>query len=73
MLALIGISNLVVIYFGGLMYIEGTIKSIGTIAEFILYVNMLTWPVASRLGIIHGSRSRSFTKRLNEFLKLNQK
>jgi ATP-binding cassette subfamily B protein len=28
------------------MYIEGTIKSIGTIAEFILYV-MLTWPVAS--------------------------
>jgi ATP-binding cassette subfamily B protein len=39
MLALIGI-NLVVIYFGGL-YIEGTIKSIGTIAEFILYVNIL--------------------------------
>jgi ATP-binding cassette subfamily B protein len=61
MLALIGISNLVVIYFGGLMYIEGTIKSIGTIAEFILYVNMLTWPVAS-LGCIDGSRSRSFTK-----------
>jgi ATP-binding cassette subfamily B protein len=28
------------------MYIDGTIKSIGTIAEFILY-NMLTWPVAS--------------------------
>jgi ATP-binding cassette subfamily B protein len=41
LMALIGISNLVVIYFGGLMYIEGTIKSIGTIAEFILYVNML--------------------------------
>jgi ATP-binding cassette subfamily B protein len=31
----------VVIYFGGLMYINGSIKSIGTIAEFILYVNML--------------------------------
>jgi ATP-binding cassette subfamily B protein len=45
MLALIGISNLVVIYFGGLMYINGSIKV--TIAEFILYVNMLTWPVAS--------------------------
>jgi ATP-binding cassette subfamily B protein len=62
MLALIGISNLVVIYFGGLMYIEGTIKSIGTIAEFILYVNMLTWPVASLGWVIDGSRSRSFTK-----------
>jgi ATP-binding cassette subfamily B protein len=61
MLALIGISNLVVIYFGGLMYIEGTIKSIGTIAEFILYVNMLTWPVAS-LGI-HGSRRKLHKKR----------
>jgi ATP-binding cassette subfamily B multidrug efflux pump len=46
MIALIGVSNLVVIYFGGMMYINGTIKSIGTIAEFILYVNMLTWPVA---------------------------
>jgi hypothetical protein len=43
---------LVVIYFGGLMYIDGTIKSIGLIAEFILYVNSLAWPVAS-LGCYH--------------------
>jgi ATP-binding cassette subfamily B protein len=70
MLALIGISNLVVIYFGGLMYIEGTIKSIGTIAEFILYVNMLTWPVAS-LGWVSSmvQEAEASQKRLNEFLK----
>ncbi|MGA9639706.1 ABC transporter ATP-binding protein [Flavobacterium sp.] len=71
MLALIGISNLVVIYFGGLMYIEGSIKSIGTIAEFILYVNMLTWPVAS-LGWVSSmvQEAEASQKRLNEFLKI---
>ncbi|TDD77565.1 ABC transporter ATP-binding protein [Flavobacterium caseinilyticum] len=71
MLALIGISNLVVIYFGGSMYIDGTIKSIGTIAEFILYVNMLTWPVAS-LGWISSmvQEAEASQKRLNEFLKI---
>ena len=70
MLALIGISNLVVIYFGGLMYINGTIKSIGTIAEFILYVNMLTWPVAS-LGWVSSmvQEAEASQKRINEFLK----
>jgi ATP-binding cassette subfamily B protein len=71
MIALIGISNLVVIYFGGLMYIEGTIKSIGTIAEFILYVNMLTWPVAS-LGWVSSmiQEAEASQKRINEFLKI---
>lgn len=71
MIALIGISNLVVIYFGGLMYIDGTIKSIGTIAEFILYVNMLTWPVAS-LGWVSSmvQEAEASQKRLNEFLKI---
>lgn len=71
MLALIGISNLVVIYFGGLMYINGTIKSIGVIAEFILYVNMLTWPVAS-LGWVSSmvQEAEASQKRLNEFLKI---
>lgn len=71
MLALIGISNLVVIYFGGIMYINGTIKSIGTIAEFILYVNMLTWPVAS-LGWVSSmvQEAEASQKRLNEFLKI---
>ncbi|MEY3501110.1 MAG: putative multidrug resistance transporter ATP-binding/permease protein YheI, partial [Bacteroidota bacterium] len=71
MLALIGVSNLVVIYFGGIMYINGTIKSIGIIAEFILYVNMLTWPVAS-LGWISSmvQEAEASQKRINEFLKI---
>ena len=71
MLALIGVSNLVVIYFGGMMYINGTIKSIGVIAEFILYVNMLTWPVAS-LGWISSmvQEAEASQKRINEFLKI---
>ncbi len=71
MIALIGVSNLVVIYFGGLMYINGTIKSIGTIAEFILYVNMLTWPVAS-IGWVSSlvQEAEASQKRINEFLKI---
>src|SRR5690606_3817597 len=72
MMALIGISNLVVIYFGGMMYIEGTIQSIGTIAEFILYVNMLTWPVAS-LGWVSSmvQEAEASQERINEFLKID--
>ncbi len=71
MLALIGVSNLVVIYFGGMMYINGSIKSIGTIAEFILYVNMLTWPVAS-LGWVSSmvQEAEASQKRINEFLQI---
>jgi len=71
MIALIGISNLVVIYFGGMMYINGSIKSIGTIAEFILYVNMLTWPVAS-IGWVSSlvQEAEASQKRINEFLKI---
>jgi ATP-binding cassette subfamily B protein len=71
MIALIGVSNLVVIYFGGMMYIDGTIKSIGTIAEFILYVNMLTWPVAS-IGWVSSlvQEAEASQKRINEFLKV---
>ncbi len=71
MIALIGISNLVVIYFGGMMYINGTIKSIGTIAEFILYVNMLTWPVTS-IGWVSSliQEAEASQKRINAFLKI---
>jgi ATP-binding cassette subfamily B multidrug efflux pump len=71
LMALIGVSNLVVIYFGGMMYIEGTISSIGIIAEFILYVNMLTWPVAS-LGWVSSmiQEAEASQKRINEFLKI---
>ena len=71
MATLIGISNLIVIYFGGMMYINGTIKNIGTIAEFILYVNMLTWPVAS-IGWVSSlvQEAEASQKRINEFLKI---
>ena len=71
MITLIGVSNLVVIYFGGVMYINGTIKDIGTIAEFILYVNMLTWPVAS-IGWVSSmvQEAEASQKRINEFLKI---
>ncbi|MBS1535121.1 MAG: ABC transporter ATP-binding protein [Bacteroidetes bacterium] len=71
MLALIGTSNLVVIYFGGMMYINGSIQSIGTIAEFILYINMLTWPVAS-FGWVSSmvQEAEASQKRINEFLKI---
>jgi len=74
MLALIGTSNLIVIYFGGMMYVNGTIKSIGTIAEFILYVNMLTWPVAS-IGWVSSlvQEAEASQKRINEFLKIEPK
>ena len=71
MITLIGVSNLVVIYFGGKMYIDGSIKSIGTVAEFILYVNMLTWPVAT-IGWVSSliQEAEASQKRVNEFLKI---
>lgn len=70
MILLIGISNLIVIYIGGKMYIEGTIQDIGTIVQFVLYINMLTWPVAS-LGWISSmvQEAEASQKRINEFLK----
>ncbi|MFZ4679698.1 MAG: ABC transporter ATP-binding protein [Flavobacterium sp.] len=71
MIAFIGVSNLIVIYVGGMMYINGTIRSIGTIAEFILYVNMLTWPVTS-IGWVSSlvQEAEASQKRINEFLKI---
>ena len=72
MILLIGLSNLVVIYVGGTMYIDGKIESIGVIAQFILYINMLTWPVAS-LGWVSSlvQEAEASQKRLNEFLKIS--
>ena len=70
MILLIGLSNLLVIYIGGKQYLDGTISSIGIIAEFIIYVNMLTWPVAS-IGWISSiiQQAEASQKRINEFLK----
>ncbi len=68
MILLIGISNLLVIYIGGRQYINGEIP-IGVIAEFILYVNMLTWPVAV-VGWVTSmiQQAEASQKRINEFL-----
>jgi ATP-binding cassette subfamily B multidrug efflux pump len=69
MILLIGISNLTVIYVGGNQYINGEIQ-IGVIAEFMLYVNMLTWPVAV-VGWVTSmvQQAEASQKRINEFLK----
>ena len=69
MILLIGISNIFVIYIGGQQYINGTINSVGLIAEFVLYVNMLTWPVAI-VGWLTSiiQRAEASQKRINEFL-----
>ncbi|AWX43444.1 Lipid A export ATP-binding/permease protein MsbA [Flagellimonas maritima] len=71
MILLIGISNIFVIYVGGKQYINGEIATIGIIAEFILYVNMLTWPVAI-VGWLTSiiQRAEASQKRINEFLNV---
>ena len=70
MLLLIGASNLLVIYIGGKQYMNGQIEELGIIAEFIIYVNMLTWPVAS-IGWVTSlvQEAEASQKRINEFLK----
>lgn len=70
MILLIGISNLIVIYVGGLQYIHGDI-SLGVITKFIIYVNMLTWPVAT-VGWVTSivQQAEASQKRINEFLKI---
>jgi ATP-binding cassette subfamily B protein len=69
MILLIGCSNLIVIFVGGNQYIKGIIE-IGVLAEFIIYVNMLTWPVAV-VGWITSivQQAEASQKRINEFLK----
>ena len=69
MILLIGLSNILVIYIGGLRYIAGEI-TIGVIAEFIMYVNMLTWPVAV-VGWVTSivQQAEASQERINEFLK----
>ncbi|MBE0424486.1 MAG: ABC transporter ATP-binding protein [Lutibacter sp.] len=69
MILLIGLSNILVIYVGGLRYIQGTI-SLGVIAEFIMYINMLTWPVAV-VGWVTSiiQEAEASQTRINEFLK----
>lgn len=68
MIGLIALSNIFVVYIGVKMYIYGEI-SVGVIAQFILYINILTWPIAS-LGWISSmvQEAEASQKRINEFL-----
>jgi ATP-binding cassette subfamily B multidrug efflux pump len=69
MVILIGMSTIITVYVGGLLMIKGEISA-GNIAEFIIYINMLTWPVTS-IGWVASiiQQSAASQKRINEFLK----
>lgn len=68
MILLIGLSNVLVIFIGGKQFINGEIE-LGTLAEFIIYINMLTWPVAT-VGWVTSiiQQAEASQKRINEFL-----
>lgn len=67
-IGLIGLSTILIVYIGGVEVINGKITS-GVIAEFIIYVNMLTWPVTS-IGWVTSlvQRAAASQERINEFL-----
>jgi ATP-binding cassette subfamily B protein len=69
LLLLIGVSTIVTIYIGGLEVMDGSISA-GNIAEFVVYVNQLMFPVMS-LGWVTSliQRAAASQKRINEFLK----
>ena len=69
MMLLIGLSTILTIYIGGLQVLKGNITP-GNIVEFVIYVNMLTWPVMS-LGWVASlvQRAAASQKRINEFLQ----
>ncbi len=68
MLLLIGVSTIITIYVGGIFVLNGEIST-GNIAEFVIYINMLTWPVTS-IGWVASiiQRAAASQKRINEFL-----
>jgi ATP-binding cassette subfamily B protein len=68
MLLLIGVSTIIVVYVGGMQVVKGTVTP-GNIAEFVIYVNMLTWPVTA-IGWIASivQQAAASQKRINEFL-----
>ena len=69
-ITMIGASTILTIYIGGIESFKGNITT-GNIAEFIIYVNMLAWPVAS-IGWITSiiQRASASQKRINDFLQL---
>ena len=67
---LIGVSTVLTIFIGGTMLINGDPSvSVGNIAEFVIYVNMLTWPFAS-VGWVTSliQQASASMERINEFL-----
>ena len=72
-ITLIGVSTVLTIYIGGLEVFKGNITT-GNIAEFIIYVNMLAWPVAS-VGWVTSlvQRASASQERINEFLNVKPK
>jgi ATP-binding cassette, subfamily B, multidrug efflux pump len=67
-LSLIGISTILTVYVGGQQAIQGKVST-GNIAEFLIYVNMLTWPVTSLGWVISiAQRAAVSQTRINEFL-----
>ena len=69
-ISMIGVSSVLTVYIGGLESFKGNIST-GNIAEFIIYVNMLAWPVAS-IGWITSlvQRAAASQERINDFLLL---
>ncbi|MDB5011185.1 MAG: yheI [Mucilaginibacter sp.] len=69
MLLLVGLSNIITIYIGGIEVMKGTITA-GNIAEFLVYLNQLTFPVMA-LGWVTSliQRAAASQKRINEFLQ----
>jgi ATP-binding cassette subfamily B protein len=70
MLLLIGASTIITVYVGGMLVMQGQL-SVGNIAEFIIYINMLTWPVTS-IGWVASiiQQAAASQKRINEFLSI---
>ena len=68
MILMVGISTLLTIFVGGKLYFAGEITA-GNITEFIYYVNLLTWPIASIGWVTSLVQSAAASmERLNEFL-----
>lgn len=70
MILLISLSTLLTIYVGGTMVVNGEISA-GTLAEFVLYVNILTWPFTAigwMVSIIQ--QAEASQKRINEFMEV---
>ena len=68
-MALIGMSVILTVYIGGIEVFNGSIST-GIIAEFIIYVNLLTWPVTSLWWITSIiQQAAASQKRINEFLQ----